>query len=143
MLKLSYEEWADTYRPIQNPHDDNASHEGRMFETHGIDYQFIKAHPNHAVWTLIDEGDLMWIVSGCHFVNRMGYFITEKEHDGTHIEIDLFTAENRFDNAVDNATHSVILQFDWLDFATEDARSALMVELNDAISTIMKQYDGS
>jgi hypothetical protein len=141
MLKLSYEEWADQYRPIQNPYDNNASHDGRMFETNWLDHKFIKKHPNAVIWTLIDEGDLMWIVSGCHYINRIGYFITEVEHDETHIEIDLLSAADRFDNAVDNATHLVMLQFGWIDLPTQDARSALMAKLNDAISAIMTKYD--
>ncbi len=73
MLKLSYEEWADQYRPIQNPYDNNASHDGGMFETNWLDHKFIKKYPNAVIWTLIDEGNLMWIVSGCHYVNRIGY----------------------------------------------------------------------
>ncbi|MCO4091531.1 MAG: hypothetical protein HEQ34_06210 [Sphingorhabdus sp.] len=83
----------------------------------------------------------MWIVSGCHYINLIGYFITEVEHDETHIEIDLLSAADRFDNAVDNATHLVMLQFGWLDLPTQDARSALMAKLNDAISAIMTKYD--
>ena len=31
-----------------------------------------------------EEGD-MFIVSGCHFVNRVGFFITEKPWDRKHI----------------------------------------------------------
>ena len=140
MNKLSYEEWADQYRPIQNPYDDNAPHEGRMFETYGVEYEFIKNSTENVVWTLIEENDVIWIASGYHYVNRLGCFITEVEHDGTGIEIDVFTTEDRFDNAVDNATHAVILQFEWIDLPTGDARGQLMIELNDAISTIMKEY---
>ena len=52
MNNLSYEEWVDQYRPIQNPYDDNAPHEGRMFETDGVEYEFIKNSTENVVWTL-------------------------------------------------------------------------------------------
>lgn len=141
MKKLSYEEWVDQYRPIQNPYDGNETHEGRMFETDGAGYEFIKAQDKKVVWTLIDEDGLTWISAGHHYVNRLGYFVTEIEHDGTDIEIDVYTAEDRFGDAVYIATNAVILQFEWIDLPTRDEREKLILKLSDAISPIMKKYE--
>lgn len=35
---------------------------------------------NRHIWTLLDsdDSDNLFIVNGCHFVNRLGYFRTEK-----------------------------------------------------------------
>lgn len=75
--------WVATYKPILNPqyNDENESYNGTMFETYGEDLAYVMAHgqkhPN-TVWTLLDVGERqMPVVSGYHFVNRFGYFITE------------------------------------------------------------------
>jgi hypothetical protein len=77
-LEMDFDEWFDTYKPIPNNIDKNASFDGHMFETYGDEVEFVKkAHPNH-VWMYgdgDDGGSFVW--SGWGFVNRLGYFITE------------------------------------------------------------------
>lgn len=78
---LSFDDWWDAYHPINNPFDStNGAFDGCMFETFGVEYQqVVKTHetkPNN-IWTLLDcDGELL-ISSGWHYVNRLGYFITE------------------------------------------------------------------
>lgn len=50
---------------------------GCMYETFGEEFDYVKNYPRQHVWTLIDEGDELVISSGLHYVNRIGYIITE------------------------------------------------------------------
>ena len=81
-IEMTEEEWFNTYKPIPNHIDKNASfndgEQGYMFETYGAEYEFVqKAHEDH-IWTYgdgDDNGTYIW--NGWSFVNRIGYFITE------------------------------------------------------------------
>lgn len=77
-IEMEYEEWVETYKPIPNNIDKDASFDGMMFETYGAEVEFVKkAHPNH-IWMYgdgDDGGSYIW--AGWGFVNRLGYFITE------------------------------------------------------------------
>jgi len=48
------------------------------------------------VWTWVDGDDGSWIISGFHYVNRIGYFITEKPYTGEvyAIQVDLYEDED-------------------------------------------------
>lgn len=50
---------------------------GCLFETYGQELAFVTAADPNRVWTLVDgdDGD-MYLVSGLHFVNRVGYLIS-------------------------------------------------------------------
>ena len=86
---LSVEEWEHHFKPMVNHLDENASFNdgngGIMFETYGAEYDHVAAighnEPNR-IWTYIDdeEGNTC-IINGWAFVNRIGYFITEKPYD--------------------------------------------------------------
>lgn len=77
-IEMDFDEWFDTYKPIPNHIDEHASFDGHMFETYGAEVEFVKkANPAH-IWTYgdgDDSGSYIW--NGWHFVNRLGYFITE------------------------------------------------------------------
>ena len=77
-IEMDFDEWCDTYKPIPNNIDTNASFNGTMFETYGAEVEFVKkADPAH-IWTYgdgDDGGSYVW--NGWSFVNRIGYFITE------------------------------------------------------------------
>lgn len=81
--EMTIEEWEATYKPISNNIVENASFQdesgkGIMFETYGAELEFVKkANPLH-IWTYgdgDDGGSYIW--NGFHFINRLGYFITE------------------------------------------------------------------
>ena len=50
---------------------------GCLFETHGEEFAYVKRLDPRRVWTLVDgdEGD-MYLISGLHFVNRVGYLVS-------------------------------------------------------------------
>lgn len=74
---LSWEQFVDRFKPIKNPYTDSDAHDGTMFETFGKELEFVKKQPNEKVWTFLAEDDVTWISEGYHFVNRIGYFVTE------------------------------------------------------------------
>ena len=82
-IEMSFEEWEATYKPITNHIDNNASFQdesgnGIMFETYGDEVEFVKSQSPANIWTYgdgDDGGSYIW--NGWHFVNRLGYFITE------------------------------------------------------------------
>ena len=64
---------------------------GCLFETYGPEFDFVRRFDLSRVWTLIDgeDGD-MYLVSGLHYVNRVGYLITrESVPDSTSIQVHL------------------------------------------------------
>lgn len=74
--------WFDKYDPIPNPNGSSWDYGGKtyLFETYGADMEKVKqADPTH-VWTMLDCDGNIYIVAGYHFVNRMGYFITQKPY---------------------------------------------------------------
>lgn len=88
-IELDYDEWVDTYKPILNHIDTNASFDGMMFETYGEEVEFVKAQDENRIWMYgdgDDGGSYLW--SGWGFVNRIGYFITEVPFpDNTTIQV--------------------------------------------------------
>ena len=77
-VRMTYDKWLAKYRPIKNPSDANAPYDGCMFEIYGADFEFVRRQPLEKIWTLLDDGDRnQAIYAGCHYVDRIGYFVTE------------------------------------------------------------------
>ena len=57
----------------------NASGQGCLFETHGDELEFVLRQDPQRIWTLLDDeyGEL-YLLSGCHYVNRIGYLLTHE-----------------------------------------------------------------
>jgi hypothetical protein len=77
-IEIDYDVWLETYKPILNHIDTNASFDGMMFETYGDEVEFVKSQSPDKIW-MYGDGDSgnSYIWSGWGFVNRIGYFITE------------------------------------------------------------------
>ena len=59
--------------------DDMCSFCGCMYETFGEEVEYVKQVPNNRIWTIVDgDGDDLIIIAGYHFVNRLGYLVTDK-----------------------------------------------------------------
>jgi hypothetical protein len=92
-IEMDFDEWCDTYKPIVNHIDTNASFDngegGIMFETYGDEVEFVKSQSPDKIWMYgqgDDGGTYVW--NGWGFVNRLGYFITEVPcPDGLTIQI--------------------------------------------------------
>jgi hypothetical protein len=76
-IEMDYEDFVQTYKPITNHLDLNASFDGYMFETYGEEVEFVRAQDENRIWMYGDGDNGSYIWSGWGFVNRIGYFITE------------------------------------------------------------------
>jgi hypothetical protein len=88
-IKMKEQSWFDKYKPIKNHFDDNASFDGYMFETYGEEWEFVKSQPLNTIWTFIHgDYDTLFLDSGMHIVNRIGYFVTTNPYpDDTVVEV--------------------------------------------------------
>jgi hypothetical protein len=78
--QISWDEFEEKYKPLQNHLDDNASVNGWMYETYGEELKHVMKVAKqdiNRVWTFITVDGVPSITSGYHLVNRMGYIITE------------------------------------------------------------------
>lgn len=97
VIELSEDDFAARFKPIRNHLNEFASFDwgdgfGTLFETYGEELAFVLAQDARKVWTLCsgDGGD--HIVNGRHFVNRIGYFVTEYPvAEGVEIQVVLHT----------------------------------------------------
>jgi len=112
-IEMDMDEWCNTYKPIQNHIDTNASFDGAMFETYGDEVEFVKAQEQNRIWTYGDGDDgESHIWSGWHFINRIGYFITEVPFpENTDVQVNLndyyYFCENCHEEWEGNAGHLV------------------------------------
>lgn len=77
--RIGYDRWFDTFKPVTNHLDTSAGYDGAMFETYGAELEHVRQQPTNKVWTLVEAEGHLYVVEGLHFVNRVGYFITEVE----------------------------------------------------------------
>jgi hypothetical protein len=78
------DEWLSRYTLVRNPNStpDDLDPAASMFETYGTDYQEVlrvKATRPRRIWTLCEEDGIGWVQAGWHYVNRIGYFISNEE----------------------------------------------------------------
>ena len=76
-MLITYEEWEEKYKPINNPRGGDIA-----FDTHNEeDIKFLRDNQSKDalnIWTLVDGDDgKLFIDSGYRFVNRLEYYITE------------------------------------------------------------------
>jgi hypothetical protein len=78
-IELTFEEADEQFKFIPNNYDEYSSFDGLMFETYGDEIEFVKSQSPDKIW-MYGEGDDggLYIWSGWGFVNRIGYFISEK-----------------------------------------------------------------
>lgn len=76
--EISWSQFEKEFRPVQNHFVENAPWDGSMFETFGEQLEFVRSQPPTNIWTWTDTDDgHFYIASGYHFVDRLGYFITQ------------------------------------------------------------------
>ena len=99
---MDMSQWEEKYRPINNHLDENASFDGIMFETYGEEVEFVKRQNPKCIWTYAEEDDKLFIDAGWHYVNRLGYFITEVPCDDPDLQIKL--PRDRDEGMLDNVS---------------------------------------
>ncbi len=98
---ISYAEFVGKFRPISSEIVEGEPSRP-MFAAFGRDLQTVRRTDESRVWTVIDvdlsdgqphpygdeDGDNCWvIVTGYHYVNRLGYLITEVPWESDDIEV--------------------------------------------------------
>lgn len=82
-INLTWDEWEEMYKPVQNNISRRGEFNGWLFETYDEDLEHIQVmsqlpEERAKVWTLMtDDNGNMCISEGYHHVNRVGYFVTE------------------------------------------------------------------
>jgi hypothetical protein len=75
---FTFDEWVEKYKPVKNQFE-ATSFEGCSFDYSEDDqWEFVKKQNPENIWTMVDSDDCFVVISGCHWVNRESYFITEK-----------------------------------------------------------------
>ena len=75
---FTFDEWVEKYKPVKNQFEET-SFEGCSFDYSEDDqWEFVKKQNPSNIWTMVDSDDCFVVISGCHWVNRESYFITEK-----------------------------------------------------------------
>ena len=81
-IELTEDEFDATYPLLTNHLNPSAGwaigdERGCLFETFGDELAFVREQDTNTVWTLLDgdDGDL-YLASGYHFVNRIGYLVS-------------------------------------------------------------------
>ena len=78
-IEMTFEEADEKFHFMVNNYDEYASFNGLMFETYGDEVDYVKSISPDRIWTYgdgDDGGGYIW--NGWHFVNRIGYFISEE-----------------------------------------------------------------
>jgi hypothetical protein len=81
-IELSEEDFHATYPLVPNHLNPSAGwatgeDNGCLFETYGEELDFVRKQDPRTIWTLLDgdDGDL-YVASGYHLVNRIGYLLS-------------------------------------------------------------------
>ena len=94
-VSLTWKEFEEQFRPIKNHFRKDP--DSIMFETYGEELDFVRAQDENCIWTYGDGDYCSYVSSGYHFVNRIGYHITEIPFDpDTQYEIIVSTEEQCF-----------------------------------------------
>lgn len=109
ILLITEDEFYEKYKPQNNHLDDNASWDGKLYETFDeeLDFCFELSKKENRVWTIIEcdseeepddddddddketyEPTCLYILSGFHLINRIGFMVTEIPYE-KDIEIKL------------------------------------------------------
>ncbi len=98
-ISITEDEFYDKYGPLLPNHiDPNAcwncglddANLGCMFETYGPEVEFVANQDPRKIWTLVDTDEDEVVISGFHYVNRMGYLIsTVPVPEGLSVEVKL------------------------------------------------------
>lgn len=118
--ELLWDEWQEKFRPIRNRiAKTEVGYDNTLFETYGEENEYVNkvmAESPYRIWTLVtnDFGKDV-IVEGWHWVNRMGYFITEIPFDETMTYSVYWDEEDRdYDGTYEIAEEHHVCFSDWV-----------------------------
>lgn len=135
MPNMSYEEWVDKYIPIRNTIKKNAPYDGTMFETFGLELDFVKKADEKKVWTLVDgDNGSVVIVAGYHHVNRIGYFITEKTWHDDSLTVIVFDEDDEEEEEEEGMDEALV---------TDEQKQILKSIMSNGVAPIKGRQDNT
>jgi hypothetical protein len=97
-IEMNEQEWIEKYKPIANPF----AHNDIMFDWSPQEVEFMREQSPLCIWTDLECDGYNYISSGWHFVNRLGYYVTEVPFDPVDdIQVMLSTPEDEGDEEDD------------------------------------------
>ncbi len=75
---ITEDQFDTEFQPQPNMLNPNASWDGCLYETYGEDLSHVSGTDPHHVWTWVEGDKGEYLVSGLHYVNRLGYLITAR-----------------------------------------------------------------
>lgn len=98
-----WDEWETKFKPKKNHF---SKYDETMYETYGEEWEYIKNLDPRYVWTNV-QGDMSdLLIAGIHYVNRLGYYVTEVPWDddmdsvllSVEVECECYDEEGHEDN---------------------------------------------
>jgi hypothetical protein len=93
-IQITEEKFSERFPLLRNHLNANASwssgeEDGCLFETYDEELAFVRRQNPRTVWTLVDgDDDDQYLLSGFHFVNRIGYLVSSVAvPEGQEIEV--------------------------------------------------------
>lgn len=95
-IEITEDQFDEQYPLVENHINPSAGWvygegKGCLFETYGEEFAYVRRFDPLRVWTLVDgdDGD-MYLISGLHFVNRVGYLLSrDPVPEGATIQVRL------------------------------------------------------
>jgi|GEM_PF-5346849 len=97
ITKISFQEFIDQYNPLPNNLVDDAKMEGHLFGNTDQEKDAIRKHPVNRLWTMVRMDGYLLVLSGWHFANREGHFLTEHPCDDENIEVEIFGLQQGYE----------------------------------------------
>jgi hypothetical protein len=80
LITLDEDTFVARFEPMPNHLDADCGFDlgggGCLFAVTGPEYRHVRAQDPRTVWTLIEADGCLYIESGLHIVNRLGYLVT-------------------------------------------------------------------
>ncbi len=115
-ISLSDETFWERFKPLKNHLVPSAPFDDCMFETYGPELAFVQSQSEALVWTVLDCDGEIFIGSGWHFVNRLGYIIASVPRE-SH---EHFTVGDEQPDTVTVSRHHLRIVLDYLQDSEAD-----------------------
>jgi hypothetical protein len=77
-ITLDLDTFEEQYTLKENHIEETDIWGGCAFETYGEAYDYVREQPENTIWTVVQEEDARYILSGLHTVNRLYYLMSEE-----------------------------------------------------------------
>jgi hypothetical protein len=85
----NWERFVKTYKPKKNFVCPTDTYDGFFFDTMKTETAVVNGYNDKYVWTLMECDGKTFLSAGKHFVNRLGYFITDKKWKNKEEKIEI------------------------------------------------------